>query len=69
MDILVAKVVFSIVFGVILVNVVAPGISIIGMITCQGCNPVVSAFLFIVVPIATAFIGVSKVINVFTLRG
>lgn len=69
MDILVAKVVFAIVFGMILINVVAPGISIIGMVTCPNCNSVVNAFTFIVVPIAAAFIGVSKVINIFTSRG
>lgn len=69
MDILVAKVVFAVVFGMILINVVAPGISIIGMVTCPNCNSVVNAFTFIVVPIAAAFIGVSKVINIFTSRG
>ena len=69
MDILVAKVVFAVVFGVILINVVASGISIIGMITCPNCNPVVNAFIFIVVPIGAAFIGVSKVLEVFNLGG
>lgn len=68
MDIIVAKVVFAAIFAIILVNIVAPGISIIGIITCPNCNPVVNAFLYIVVPIATAFIGVSKVIDLFTSR-
>jgi len=69
LDILVAKVVFGVIFGVILINVVAPSVSLIGMITCPNCNPVVNAFTYIVVPLAAAFIGVSKVINIFTSRG
>lgn len=65
-DILVCKVVFAVIFGLILINIVAPGISMIGIITCPNCNSVVYAFLYIVVPIGAAFIGVSKVIDVFT---
>lgn len=68
-DILVAKVVFGAIFGLILINIVSPSIGIIGLMTCPNCNTVVNAFTYIVVPLSAAFIGVSKVINVFTLRG
>jgi hypothetical protein len=66
LEILAAKIVFAVIFGIILVNVVAPGISIIGMVTCPNCNSIVNAFIFIVVPIGAAFIGVTKVIEIFT---
>jgi len=65
-EILVAKVVFAAIFAIILIEVVAPSIGIIGIMTCPGCNPVVNAFTFIVVPMAAAFIGVQKIINIFT---
>lgn len=65
-DIFVCKIVFAVVFGLILIEVVAPSIGIIGMITCTNCNAVVNAFEFIVVPMAAAFIGVSKVLDIFT---
>lgn len=65
-EIFVAKIVFAVIFGIMLVNIVAPSISIIGIITCPNCNSVVNAFIFIVVPIGAAFIGVSKVMNIFT---
>ena len=66
LEIMAAKVVFAAIFGIILIEIVAPSISIIGIITCPNCNSVVNAFMFIVVPMGTAFIGVSKVIDIFT---
>ncbi len=66
-EILVAKIVFAAISGIILINIVSVTIGIIGIVRCNSCNPVVDTFLFIVVPLATAFIGVSKVLDIFTL--
>jgi len=68
LDTFVAKICFAFVFAVILVYVVNVGVSIIGITSCPNCDPFLNAFFFVVVPVAVVFIGIYKVIGVFSRR-
>jgi hypothetical protein len=67
-DTLLAKISFAFIFILVLMWVVRPAISVIGMVPCPGCNPFISAMLFVVVPIGAVFIGLYKIVGVFSGR-
>ena len=68
LDTFIAKICFAFVFAVILVYIVNPAISTIGMVACPNCDPFLNALFFVVVPTAAVFIGVYQVIGVFSRR-
>ena len=68
LDTFVAKFCFAFIFAIFLVYVVNVGVSLIGMTPCPKCDPFLNAFFFVVVPVAVVFIGIYKVIGVFSRR-
>jgi len=68
LDMMVAKIAFALITGIILVWVVSPAIAVIGMVTCPNCNPFINAFIFVVVPVGLVFIGIYKVMGIFSRR-
>lgn len=61
----IAKIVFGGIFLLFLIWIVTPAISTIGLISCSNCNPFINAFIFVIVPVGAAFIGIKKVLEVF----
>lgn len=67
-DIPIAKTIFAVLFAIILIYVVRPAISVIGIVSCPSCNALENIFFFTFIPISIAFIGIYKIIELFTRK-
>ena len=68
LDTTVAKIVFAFIFALILIWVIRPAIQVIGMVTCSNCSTFLNAIFFIVVPIGAVFVGLYKIMSIFTSK-
>lgn len=62
------KIVVGGVFLLILVFFGVVASQVIGITQCTNCNPFLNAFIFVIVPISAIFIGIKRILEVFSRR-